>query len=173
MQGIGCSGTSGVTSLSLSGVSASGPLPSSWSITLPNLTSLDLSGNTLSGSLPNAWAAMTALTLLNLKGKCPSTAAPPLPAPPSHCCTALSVVPPPTLALTASPLQGNGRISGPLPANWRALVSLADLDLAHNLISGPLPAVWGAMTVREGGRGKWVPAAVGPERRRGGRLLCI
>ena len=78
MQGIDCFDDAGVTSISLSGVSASGPLPTSWSVTLPNLTSLDLSGNTLSGSLPDAWAAMTALTLLNLQGKCPSAAAPPL-----------------------------------------------------------------------------------------------
>lgn len=57
-----------------------------------------------------------------------------------HTSTLTSLVPP-SPALARSNLAQNA-LTGPLPAQWSSLTSLASLDASSNYLSGPLPDAW-------------------------------
>lgn len=57
-----------------------------------------------------------------------------------HTSTLTGLVPP-FPALSRSKLAQNA-LTGPLPAQWSSLASLASLDASSNYLSGPLPDAW-------------------------------
>lgn len=63
-----------------------------------------------------------------------------------HCCTS----PKKLFRLSFPPLPGcsnlaQNALTGPLPAQWSSLSSLASLDASSNYLSGPLPDSWRAL----------------------------